>query len=464
MGINPKIKQMKVKVFYKVGITFMMLFIMILSIRCQRADTNDKVTNAAELLSREEEDWKKVEATVLSFCNYPGECEKFYNSTFLEKRIFEDSVHKYNLDVIKKFLRQYPQGNHYFQALKYYFSYIVEPRFIDSITIRNKKAVLDTEIEYIHVKSRQSQNYQKMRLLPYDNELRKKWLQEGDSLVQEFLKSEAPTDQKASVEVYNLARDKRMAKYLYQYLDPNKKEEESEYWTLFDEYFWKDFIDRMDRLIFKYPNYSRWPTNVDLFIQGITLDFLSPKMKEALWEHFRDITDRPELFDKHPVIAQVHKKAKENLRAMEAYKVFDKNEPLQMQFTSVDGKKIDLQDYRGKVVLLDFWSIRCAPCIKEMPHIRALHDKYKAEGFEVIGISAESDKDKERVLEVIQKQGANWPQLLDKGTNVVVSHLSLFNITSFPTVWLLNKEGIIVDKNARGDRLEPLIRKHLELE
>ena len=92
-----------------------------------------------------------------------------------------------------------------------------------------------------------------------------------------------------------------------------------------------------------------------------------------------------------------------------------------------------------------------------------MYDKYRKKGFEVIGLAGDGDKTKKRLLEIIKKQGAIWPQYLDKGKNTNVSYHSLYNINSLPTVWLLNKEGIIVDRNARGARLEPLIRKYLEL-
>ena len=53
--------------------------------------------------------------------------------------------------------------------------------------------------------------------------------------------------------------------------------------------------------------------------------------------------------------------------------------------TDLDGNPISLQDYRGKVVLLDFWAVWCAPCIAEMPNVKNVYDTYKDEGFDVIG-------------------------------------------------------------------------------
>lgn len=453
---------MKYTVFYKMSISLIMLFVILLSVKCQDASTGDGVVYTAGTLLKEEKDWQTVKNTVLSLCDTPEQCEKYRNGTFWYQRGFEEKVHRRNLNVTVNFLHKYPDSDHYFDALKYYFSYLVEPRFIDSVLEKDKGSILDQK--KMIVNGDKSGFYKQFRALPFHMEERSNWLRQGDSLVQDFIKTDAPIKQKVEIEVAKLARDKRMARYLYEFLSPNKIDEEAEYWSLFDAFFWKNFIDEMGQLILKYPDYPEWLTDIDLFIEGISLDFLSPEMKVPLWEHFRDITDRPDLFDNYPMIAQVHKKTKENLKALKAKEGFDGIQPLQMEFIAMDGKKVNLEDYRGKVVLIDFWSIRCAPCIQEMPHVRALYDKYREQGFEVIGISAEDNASEGRVKEIIQKQGANWPQLLDKSADVMVSYLSLFNISSFPTVWLLNKEGVIVDRNARGNRLEPLIRKYLEMD
>ena len=60
--------------------------------------------------------------------------------------------------------------------------------------------------------------------------------------------------------------------------------------------------------------------------------------------------------------------------------------------TDLDGNPISLQQYRGKVVLLDFWAVWCGPCIGEMPNVRKVYDAYKDMGFDVIGVSLDTDE------------------------------------------------------------------------
>ena len=70
--------------------------------------------------------------------------------------------------------------------------------------------------------------------------------------------------------------------------------------------------------------------------------------------------------------------------------------PLDLKYTAVDGSAVDLSKMRGKVVLVDFWATWCPPCRGEVPNVVAAYTKYHDQGFEIVGVSL--DKDKERLL------------------------------------------------------------------
>src|SRR4051812_35238867 len=67
--------------------------------------------------------------------------------------------------------------------------------------------------------------------------------------------------------------------------------------------------------------------------------------------------------------------------------------PLKLEFTALDGRKVNIAALKGKVVLIDFWSTTCGPCMREMPALKKLYSKYKIRGFEVIGITLDEDKE-----------------------------------------------------------------------
>src|SRR5205823_6653645 len=61
--------------------------------------------------------------------------------------------------------------------------------------------------------------------------------------------------------------------------------------------------------------------------------------------------------------------------------------PLDIQFTALDGREVNLAKLKGKVVLVEFWSTTCGPCIGRMPEVKSVYEKYQADGFEIVGIS-----------------------------------------------------------------------------
>ncbi|MDE0017569.1 MAG: TlpA disulfide reductase family protein [Candidatus Poribacteria bacterium] len=77
--------------------------------------------------------------------------------------------------------------------------------------------------------------------------------------------------------------------------------------------------------------------------------------------------------------------------------------------TDLHGKPISLQDYRGKVVLLDFWAVWCGPCVGEMPNVKEVYETHKYQGFDIIGISL--DTDEERLRNYLKENDIPWRQI-----------------------------------------------------
>lgn len=133
-----------------------------------------------------------------------------------------------------------------------------------------------------------------------------------------------------------------------------------------------------------------------------------------------------------------------------------KTAPLFTQNNAV-GKSVALADFKGKVVLVEFWASWCSPCRAENPNLVKQYQTYKDKGFEIISVSL--DNVKERWLEAIEKDGLAWTHVSDlKGWNNEVGRL--YGVRAVPASFLVDAQGKIIGNGLRG---EPLNKKLAEI-
>jgi thiol-disulfide isomerase/thioredoxin len=106
------------------------------------------------------------------------------------------------------------------------------------------------------------------------------------------------------------------------------------------------------------------------------------------------------------------------------------------------GDNVALTDYKGKVVLLDFWATWCKPCIKMMPQLQQLYDTYADQGLVVLGVSIDDDKNRIRKIEkFVDKVGVSYPIFSDAKQDPA---WNIFRVKVLPTLFLIDEKGQVV--------------------
>ncbi|MHC1767436.1 MAG: TlpA family protein disulfide reductase [Verrucomicrobiia bacterium] len=189
----------------------------------------------------------------------------------------------------------------------------------------------------------------------------------------------------------------------------------------------------------------QFPTNSLIYTMLVAVAQRSqPERQRELAQGIRDASGAP---------AGTKALAEHLLKGTKPYEV---GKPLDIRFTALDGREVDLAKLKG-VVLIEFWSTSCGPCIAQMPSIKAAYDKFHKRGFEVVAISLD---DKESILrKFIAEKELPWPQHFD-GKGWENQFAVRYGIFSIPTTWLVDKRGKLRETQTQGDlerRIESLL-------
>lgn len=126
------------------------------------------------------------------------------------------------------------------------------------------------------------------------------------------------------------------------------------------------------------------------------------------------------------------------------------------QFTRKDlsGNEVSPAKYKGKVFLIDFWATWCPPCVREMPGLKKYYAEFKDKGFEIIGISVDSDRKK--LDEFLKENKLEWP-IVFGGKGWYDETKELYGVKNVPSTWLVDKKGVLRYFALKGDKLRDAI-------
>jgi thiol-disulfide isomerase/thioredoxin len=134
--------------------------------------------------------------------------------------------------------------------------------------------------------------------------------------------------------------------------------------------------------------------------------------------------------------------------------------PLEFAGPTLDNQAFNSRDWKGKVVLVDFWATWCGPCVAELPNVRHVYDRYHAEGFEVVGVSL--DKTRAQLSRFIEENNIPWPQIFFEGetgwSNPLVRK---YGVQAIPATILIDQESRPAAIELRGPDLEEQVARLL---
>lgn len=142
---------------------------------------------------------------------------------------------------------------------------------------------------------------------------------------------------------------------------------------------------------------------------------------------------------------------------------------MDVPISKLDDATIKLEDYRGKVLVVDFWATYCGPCAKQAPQLAALNEKYKDRGLAVVGLTSDPKSDQQLVEEFIKKYGMNYTVAYDNSWIASAFLKGTEDETGAPPIpqlFVIGRDGRVVEhfigeQPGRMEQLEKVVAEQL---
>jgi len=206
----------------------------------------------------------------------------------------------------------------------------------------------------------------------------------------------------------------------------------------------KKWLDDLSKFVEKYPLSDDAP---EAILQIAVAEEFNGKVDEALKWYRKIASDYPQ--------APSLSRAEGALRRIEL-----EGKTLKLSGRGLDGKPLKTTDYQGKVLAVIFWASWAKPHTEELPQIRELYEKYHSMGFEIIGVNL--DAQPSEAIAFVKQHKMDWPQIHEPGGLIDSPPAREFGILTAPTIFLVDRQGKVVKRNASVDDLKELTPKLLD--
>jgi thiol-disulfide isomerase/thioredoxin len=135
--------------------------------------------------------------------------------------------------------------------------------------------------------------------------------------------------------------------------------------------------------------------------------------------------------------------------------------PLEIAGTTLDSNKFDLSEYKGKIVVVDFWATWCPPCRAALPGLMKLHERFHKQGFEIVGVSLDPDLDKLGAF--VEENKLPWINLVGEkdGDEMKFPLAEKYEIDAIPSMFLVGKDGKVLARDLSEKELEKKLEELL---
>lgn len=135
--------------------------------------------------------------------------------------------------------------------------------------------------------------------------------------------------------------------------------------------------------------------------------------------------------------------------------------PAMPEAAAGDRAPLDLSDYRGKIVVVDFWASWCAPCRRSFPWLDAMHEKYADDGLVIIGVNEDNNLEDARMF--LKDVPVGFRIVLDADGEIA----SAFDLIAMPSTYIIGRDGKLAArhlgfKTAKQDEYEAVLRRLLD--